>query len=390
MHQITFLSKVILFCLIAISYTHFSSIAQPHHTEAQDLSSFNQVEKDELDQAIEGLMQKYSIPGLSIAFMENGAPGSKRTYGLLQAGKDAHINDETVFSVGSVSKAINAILTLRLVHAGMLDLDKDVNHYLKSWKIEQGEFNKEQAVTLRHLLSHTAGLSVHGFADYYPDEKLPTTTQILRSEGPAKNSKVKLIFPVGTKFKYSGGGITVIQQIIEDVTGLPYHKAASKFLFQPLGLERSSYENPLPGAFGNIAKAHNSNGKPVALPRGYQAMPEAAASGLWSCPADLIKILSAVLKAQANTNSDFLSPQLVEDMISPEAQSEYGLGPRISFQDGNHIVSHGGSNESYKATFSIFWKKQRGYAIFTNGSRGTELIRELKPIIEKQLAINEE
>ncbi|MEM6803173.1 MAG: serine hydrolase domain-containing protein, partial [Bacteroidota bacterium] len=332
---------------------------------------------------MEALMEKHKIPGLSIAFMKDMNPAEKRTYGFMQAGKEIPINTESVFSVGSVSKVGNAILTLKLVDEGKLKLDEDVNTYLKSWKIKQGPHNAEQVVTLRHLLSHTAGFSVHGFADYYPGEKLPNTIQILQSKGPAKNGKVKLIFPVGSKFKYSGGGITVIQQIIEDVTGLPYHEAAEKYLFKPLGLERSSYENPLPESFTNIAKAHNKKGEAVALPRGYQAMPEQAASGLWTCPEDLIRILSAVMKSESSSEKGFLSREIVKDMIDPEQASEFGLGPKITYRDDYHMVSHGGSNESYKAQFVLFWKRKTGYAIFTNGSNGTRLIRELEPFLEK-------
>ncbi|MEM8886822.1 MAG: serine hydrolase domain-containing protein [Bacteroidota bacterium] len=370
-----FLRRIILLQLFGLLYLPFQSTAQGTQATV----------KDDLDTAIEALMEKHNIPGLSIAFMKDALPGERRTYGSLQKGQDSPINEETVFSVGSVSKVGNAILTLKLVNEGKLDLDEDVNTYLKSWKVEQGPFNAEQAVTLRHLLSHTAGFSVHGFADYYPGAKLPETTQILDSKGPAKNAKVKLIFPVGSKFKYSGGGITVIQQIIEDVTGLTYHEAAETYLFKPLGLERSSFENPLPETFGNIAKAHNKNGKAVALPRGYQAMPEKAASGLWTSPSDLLKMLSAVMQSEQGSADAFLSPEIVKDMIDPEQASEFGLGPKIAYRDDYHIVEHGGSNESYKAQFTLFWKKKSGYAIFTNGSYGTRLIRELEPILEKYL-----
>lgn len=338
--------------------------------------------KDKLDISIEKLMKKHQVPGLSLAIIKNGRLRGTRNYGWIQEGQKEPINNETMFSVGSVSKVGNAILILKLVKDGKLDLDADVNQYLKDWKIEKNAYSKNNPVTLRKLLSHTAGLSVHGFDDFLPGEPLPTTLQILNGEGPAKNEKVKLIFPVGSQFKYSGGGTTVMQKIIEDVTGLPYHEAAQQILFEPLGLKRTSYENPIPASFGNIAKAHNSEGKPVALPRGYEAMPEKAASGLWTTPSDLARLLAAVMASEKEADNNLLSPSLIQDMISPEKNSQYGLGPEIETTPTTTKVFHDGANESYRANFTLFWENKTGFVVFTNGNSGYTLIKELKPILE--------
>lgn len=340
---------------------------------------------DELDSLINQLLEKHQVPGISMALLTDGQLHSTKTYGLVQLGEDTPISTNSMFSVGSVSKVGNALLTLRLVEEGLLDLDTDVNTYLKDWQVAESQFTRERPVTLRTLLSHTAGCTVHGFDDFLPEEELPTTLQILQGSGPAKNQRVYVDFPVGSRFRYSGGGITVIQAIIEAVTDLPYHEAAHQWLFAPLGMERSSYQNPLPASFGDIAKAHDRNGQPTALPRGYESMPEAAASGLWTTPSDLASLLTKLMSAYDEEQSDFLSRDLIEDMISPEPNSAYGLGPEIEDRDGTTVVYHDGANNSYRAHFKLFWQDRSGYVVFTNGNQGLALIRELLPHIDDLL-----
>ena len=331
---------------------------------------------DSIDEQMPSLMERFNVPGLSMAIIRDGQLHETRTYGFVLAGSDTPITPETMFSVGSVSKVGNAFLTLKLVSQGIFDLDKPVNSYLESWQIPLSRFDDDQAVTLRHLLSHTAGTNVHGFADFYPGEALPSTVQILEGSGPAKNQAVRLIDPVGSRFRYSGGGTTVIQMMIEDHFDAPYEVLANQELFVPLQMTRSTYENPVAASFGDIARAHNSNGNPVALPRGYEAMPEMAASGLWTTPSDLAVLLCTLFDER------LLSTALVKDMISAEVNSEYGLGPRIREVDGRTAVQHGGSNNSYRAFFRLFPETRAGYIVLTNATEGDELIDELEPVLD--------
>lgn len=337
---------------------------------------------DSIKNYVPFLMEKYQVPGVSLIVIEEGEITLSQGFGQIQVGKEEKINPETMFSVGSISKFVNAILILKLVEQGKLDLDADVNQYLSKWKVPDSEYNQEQAVTLRHILSHTAGFSVHGFADFLPEEELPTTVQVLKGQSPAKNLPIALIFPVGTGFKYSGGGITVSQLIVEEVTGMPYQEAAEEILFEPLKLERSSYENPLPESWGNIAKAHDENGEPTALPRGYQSMPEKAASGLWMTPSDLFLLLQMLLEVKGTDADLFLSKPLVEDMISPEKESEYGLGPGIEYENNEVIIHHGGANDSYRAYFRLNWETENGFIAFTNGTNGRNLTQNIMQILD--------
>ena len=338
-----------------------------------NVKKINTISKDSLDKAVNEMMKKYKVPGVSVGIIISGKLDTTFCYGLSQEQTENEVNSNTIFSVGSISKVVNALLILRLVEVGKLDLDTDVNEYLKDWKVEMNEFTKESPVTLRHILSHTAGFSVHGFGNYYPNEKLPNTLQILNGDKPAKNDKIELIHPVGTEYDYSGGGITVSQKIIEDITGMSYEKAAQELLLNPLNLKRTSFENPLPQSLGNIAKAHNQDGKLTSLPRGYQAMPEKAAAGLWTTPSDLSKLLGLIV-----FDNIYISADSREDMTTRAKNSEFGLGPYVDNLDGKKVVVHNGVNDSYGAKFNLYWDEKTGYIIFANGTNGYEMIRELR------------
>lgn len=329
-------------------------------------------------------MEYYGVAGISFAIIKNGKLDWAKGYGALQKDSKEKVDTETVFSVGSISKVGTAVISLKMQEEGKLDIDSDVNDYLRSWKVPENEHTQKQAVSLRRIMSHTAGLTVHGFGDFGPKEKLPTTVQILEGKEPAKNAPIYVNIPVGSRFRYSGGGITVEQMLIEDITGKLFHIAAKQMLFEPLGMNRSSYENPLPVGHGNIAKAHNSKGKAVALPRGYQSMPEAAASGLWTTPSDFSKLIIMLMKASQG-EGNYLSSKTIADMMTAVAPGNYGLGPRITSENGDTKFSHGGANDSYRAHFSALLDKQNGIVIFTNGTSGKKLINEILPHLEALL-----
>ena len=323
-------------------------------------------------------MAWWQVPGVSIAVIRDGRVAWAKGYGVLQAGRPEPIDIDTVFSVGSVSKVGAATTALRLVNAGRLDLDRDVNGYLTRWQVPASPLATIRPVTLRGLLSHSAGLSVHGFADYQPGEALPTTVDVLEGRKPAKSDPVRLIYPPGTRWQYSGGGTTVAQLVIEETTGQDFASAARAQVLQPLGMTRSSYQNPLPEAHGNIAKAHGSDGQPRALPRGYEAMPENAASGLWSSPSDYAKLVIALIDATAGRNDDFLSAPLARQMMTEVGPSPAGLGPFLEGRGLDRRFSHSGGNDSYRAWMEGHLATGNGMVIFTNGTRGDPLFREIR------------
>ena len=150
-------------------------------------------------------MRQLNVPGVSVAFFRDGKIEWARGFGVMAKG-GAPVTVDTLFQAGSISKPVSAIAALKLVEAGKLDLDANVNGYLKGWKVPDNAFTQDKKVTLRGLLTHTAGLTVHGFPGYARGEAVPTLTQILDSKRPANTSAIRVDTVPGSKWRYSGGG----------------------------------------------------------------------------------------------------------------------------------------------------------------------------------------
>ncbi len=326
---------------------------------------------------IEERLSHHATPGFAVAIIDNEEVVWTGGYGRKRAGVEEAVGPDTAFSVGSVSKMVNAALILRLAAEGAVDLDTDVNEYLTSWKVPENRHTRKKKVTLRAILSHTAGFNVHGFPDFQPGAALPTAIDTLEGRRPAKNRPVRVTFAPGDRMDYSGGGITVSQVLVEDVTGLTYEEAARKYVFEPLGMVRSTFQNPLPAGHGDIAAAHDQQGRPAALPRGWEAMPEMAASGLWTSANDLAIFVKTLIKSARGTD-DFLPQPLAEDMMTRVQNSWHGLGPRLNGEGPTRVFHHGGANDSYRAWIEGNLTTGDGAVFLTNSAGGHFVVREAR------------
>ena len=167
---------------------------------------------DAIDDFIRTQMQRRHIPGLSIAIIQDGKIIRAKGYGVAEQGGEREVTASTLFQAGSISKSVAAVGALRLVEKGKLALDEDVNGKLTTWKVPENAFTREKKVTLRGILSHTAGLTVHGFPGYAVDCPVPTLLQVLEGAKPANTAPIRVDILPGSKWRYSGGGYTVMQQ----------------------------------------------------------------------------------------------------------------------------------------------------------------------------------
>ncbi|MEM1110313.1 MAG: serine hydrolase domain-containing protein [Pseudomonadota bacterium] len=324
---------------------------------------------------LEERMAHYKVPGVSIAVLRGGEVVWAKGYGQANVDSAAAVDQETVFSVGSLSKTGAAMAALKLADQGKVGLDQDVNKVLKQWRAPAGD--NAAPLTLRMLLSHTAGLNNHGFADFGPEEALPDTVQILEGSGPAKNGRVKLSHEPGKTYDYSGGGTTVAGLVVEDVMGLPFPQAADVLVFEPLGMQRTTFEVPLPPTTTNIAFAHDEDGRLTALPRGYHSFPETAASGLWTTPTDYGAMLGALWSAYSGADTQYLSRDTAVAALTQVWPSTHALGPQIISGPTGKWMHHTGANEAYRATYDVDLGSGDGAVIFTNGSGGSVLFSEI-------------
>jgi len=200
-------------------------------------------------------MRHYGVPGVSVAVIVDYRIPWAQGFGEAEAGSGRRVDTGTVFSVGSVSKLGTAATALRLQSVQRIALDLDINVLLDRWQIPVSPFSTDEVVTIRRILSHTAGLSVHGFPDFDPGSAFPDSLETVKGQPPAVTDPVQVLQTPGSGFLYSGGGTTVLQLAIEDIEDKPFHEVAAKTVLEPLGMDRSTYLNPLPESHGNIAHA---------------------------------------------------------------------------------------------------------------------------------------
>ncbi len=322
-------------------------------------------------------MSHYNVPGVAIAVLRGGKVASLKGYGSSLAARDVPVGPDTLFSVGSVSKVATAALCLRLVALGRLDLDQGVGRLLHRWRLPEGLEGDTNDISLRMLLSHTAGFNVHGFKDVEPSAQLPSLLQTLNGTPPALNKPLQRIDRAGSRSRYSGGGYMVVQAVIEDAMGQGFDALARQYLFAPLGMNRSRFDAAPSVTTGDIAHAHDESGKPVALPRGWQSFPELAPSGLWTSAHDLALLVQALCTSYRAPDG-FLPQPLAMDMMTAVSPGTFGLGPRLAGEGSARIFHHAGANDSYKAYIEGNLDSGDGLVIVSNGANGDVLGDEIR------------
>jgi CubicO group peptidase (beta-lactamase class C family) len=267
---------------------------------------------------------------------------------------------------------------LRAAQEGRLSLDKDVNTLLKSWKVPASEHTAKQPVTPRGLLSHTSGADDgFGFPGYHPSDPVPTVPQIVRGEKPSNTGPVLFARPPFAAFKYSGGGVTLMQLALSEALGRPFPQILEESVLRPLGMSRSAYEQPLSKERdANAARAHSSQGR--AMDAKWHVYPELAAAGLWTTPSDLARFLIEVQLSLLGRSNKVLSRDLVRQMVTPVGVGGYGLGLGVERRGEGWYFGHGGANWGFRCDMTAHFSKGYGVAVMTNGERGGVLAEELR------------
>ena len=327
-------------------------------------------------------MKYYNVPGVSIAVFDKGQIMWVRGYGFADVSASKRVTSETLFQAASVSKSVTAFAALRLVQQGKLNLDEEVNNKLVSWKVPENEFTKNEKVTLRRMLSHTAGLTVGGFAGYVAGEPLPTTVQILNGQKPANNEGVRVDWTPGKEFRYSGGGYVAVQLLLMDVTHKSFPELMQDLVLGPLGMTHSTFEEPLrKSLWPEAARPYGSNGAPVE--GGWRIDPEMAPAGLWTTPSDLALFAIEVQNAYAG-HSKLLSSALAHEMLAYQSEEIYGLGVALAQRGHPLRFWHSGSNGGYKCLFEAYAASRQGLVVMTNGDNGLRLIGEIQRAVAQE------
>jgi CubicO group peptidase (beta-lactamase class C family) len=361
--------RAILFLAFSASLAQAQPSTPPEATDAVDIY-------------IKAQMQRRQVPGLSLAIIQNGKVIKAKGYGVLEKGSTTPVTPSTLFQAGSISKPVAAVGALRLVERGEISLDEDVNTKLRTWRVPENEFTKEKKVTPRGLMSHTAGLTVHGFPGYAVDGPMPTLVQVLDGEKPTNTAAIRVDKVPGSLWRYSGGGYTVLQQLVIDVTGKTFPQYMRESVLSPLGMTASTYDQPLaPERAKETAGGVYSDGRLV--PGRWHVYPEMAAAGLWTTPSDLARFAVGVQRSLAGESESVLSRETTRQMLT-KLKDDYGLGFGLDGKGASSRFGHGGRDEGFDALLTAYAESGQGAVIMINANENSGMVSRIVKVIAKE------
>ncbi|MGD9890265.1 MAG: serine hydrolase domain-containing protein [Dehalococcoidia bacterium] len=326
------------------------------------------------------LMRDTCVPGASIAAFAGAELIATRSYGVREAGGKEPSTSRSLFQAASISKPVTAVATMLLVEDGRLALDEDVNAYLRSWKVPaMGTWQPH--LTARQLRSHTAGLTVRGFPGYERGQPVPEILAILDGRAPANTPPVHVDALPGLAWRYAGGGTTILQLLLTDLTGLPFQELMQSLVLEPLGMARSTFTQPLPeDQRRDASSGHAADGQPIA--GSWRVYPEMAAAGLWSTAADLARFARGTLAARSGQPGSILRAESVAEMLRRQVSDlgdamavfdGMGLGFFLAGGDRTLCFGHAGGNSGFRCLLAAFPEQEAGLVLMTNGDNGDRI-----------------
>ncbi|TGX52593.1 class A beta-lactamase-related serine hydrolase [Sphingomonas gei] len=320
-------------------------------------------------------LKEFSVPGGAVAVIENGKVVLARGFGMADAARGSAVTGETLFNIGSTSKSIAAWGAMRLVREGKLSLDDPVDAKLKRWHLPASTY-PVAGVTLRRLLSHTAGLSVSGYRGWGPDDIIPTLEQSLSGQTNGAGALTLVAVP-GSQMSYSGGGYTLVQLLVEETAGAPFAGYMRDSVLRPLGMNDSSF-SLTPSVLGQAARAYDELGEETPTPR----FAEVAAAGLYTTIGDMA---CYALASIGNDRSAAVVGAGTLDLMTspaPATDGQRGLGYAIQpagqgYPDGVARVGHDGGNRGWQSFFWVGRGNRDGLIVLTNGSNGWNVSNQI-------------
>jgi len=364
--------------LLIPAFFVFVLITGKAYAQTADSTKIKEVEKNlvgrvqvEGDQpwTIQERMEFYHVKAVSVAVITDYKIAWAKAYGWADDSLKIAATPQTLFQAASISKSLNAVGVLKLVQDKKIDLYADINNYLTTWKFPYDSLSKGKKISTANLLSHTAGLTVHGFEGYTRGRPLPTLPQILDSAKETNSPPVRSMYAPGIKSEYSGGGIEISQMIVMDVTHQPYDRYMYDNVLKPLGMTGSTYQQPPVDKKPELlATAYRPNGKRV--PGGYNVYPEQAAAGLWTNPTDLAKYIIETQLALEGKSHKVLNQETTRLRLTPYIDKLAALGVFIADMDSVKYFTHGGANEGFRSIYYGSMEGGNGVVVMVNSDNG--------------------
>jgi CubicO group peptidase (beta-lactamase class C family) len=327
---------------------------------------------------LQDVMQRFRVPAVSVAVIRDFDVHWAKAYGVADVTTGRPVQVGSLFQAASISKPVTAMAALRLAQDAKLSLDDDVNSFLTSWRVPHSELTRDRPVTIRSLLSHTSGADDgFGFPGYDPSAALPTLLQILDGKQPSNTGRVRFARPPFQAFKYSGGGLVIVQLAMTDLLRQPFAQIVRTSVLAPLEMTSSTFEQPLPEWWTErAARAHNGRGQRQEAP--WHLYPEQAAAGLWTTPTDLARFAIEIQRAVRGPSGKILTQASAREMVSPTGVGPFGVGLTIEERGEGWYFSHGGSNWGFRCELLAHVRKGYGLVVMTNGDAGGRVVDEIQ------------
>ncbi|HWR74776.1 MAG TPA: serine hydrolase domain-containing protein [Bacteroidales bacterium] len=318
---------------------------------------------------LEQRMKHHNINGVSIAVVHDSKIEWARAYGWADVSEKRPVTEKTLFQAASISKSLNGVGVMKLVQDKKIDIHTDINQYLTSWKFPYDTVSKNKPITVAALLSHTAGLTIHGFPGYARGDSIPTLQQILDGLKPANTEAVRSFGEPGANVVYSGGGVTISQLIVMDVTNQSYDEFMQMNVLNPMGMKSSFFTQPPARSDSSLlATGYKADGTPVIGK--YHIYPEQAAAGLWTNPVDLCKYIIETVSSWNGQSDKVLTPEFTRLRLTPVLH-DAAAGVFVSKKDSSLYFSHGGANEGFTCYYVGDVIRGNGMVIMTNSDNGS-------------------
>ena len=361
--------------LFAQSSTRYSAEVENKIKQVEDRLAGPILVEGQPGYTLAGRMAYYKVHGLSIAVVHDYKIEWAKGYGWADSSEKRPVTTQTLFQAASISKSLHAVGVLKLVQDHKLDPYADINDYLTTWKFPYDSVSKNKKISVAHLLSHTAGLNVHGFPGYEMGQSLPTVPQILDGKKPANTSAVRSMFEPGLRSEYSGGGTTISQLIVMDITHQAYDQYMWEQVLKPMDMTGSSYTQPAPPDKRLLlATGYRANGAEI---KGkYHVYPEDAPAGLWTNPTDLCKYIIETQLSYEGRSAKVLSQQTTRLRLTPYMNPAAALGVFIDTKGETKYFQHGGANEGFRCQYYGSLQGGDGLVIMVNSDDG-RIIQEI-------------
>ncbi|MEC7771820.1 MAG: serine hydrolase domain-containing protein [Bacteroidota bacterium] len=336
---------------------------------------------DSIATTLESRMKALNIPGTSITVFDDNKILWSQGYGKKNMQTEEDVNEETIFQAASISKPVTSVAAFKLIEEDKFSLHENVNSKLIRWKVPENEFTRTEKVTPRRIMSHTSGLSTSGFQGYNKKDSIPSLVEILQGSSIINSEPVRVLQQPGESELYSGGGMEVLQLLMEDVSGKKFSQLLKELVLNPAEMSHSSFAYPLPEKLSKLtAFGHDENGN--VIDGGYHLYPEKAAAGLWSTPTDLAQFMIALGKSYRGEDTRFLSQESARTMMT-RVPNAGGIGIGIDGKGKAFRFRHTGGNAGFVCYAVSFADTGRGVVVMTNSDNGFPFIHEIVRAVSK-------